>query len=375
MLPLALAAHRSGHEVVFATGAGLVAHVERYGLEAWGVGAVYAGSGTLPDSWLRYFAATAAERAIDLVPLAVAWEPDLVIHEETELAGPIVAAATGARHVVHGLGLMPPNRIWAQFAAATEELGRQWDTPDAVATLYEATYLHTCPAALQGSETPPWRHVQPLRPAAGMPVAGDRLPEWIDRLPYQQTIHLTLGTVFNTVGDVLASAIASLRRLPVNLVVTVGPNVDPARHGSQPEHVRVERYVPHDLLLPRCDLVVSQGGAGIMFGALSHGLPQLIIPQGADQFMNADACCAAGAALALSSGTARAETIIAAAQRLLTEDHFTVAARALQAEIAALPDPDAVFTTLAAGALRTNDDRRSSNRRRACGTQTSIARE
>src|SRR6185436_14858228 len=61
MLPLALAAHRSGHEVVFATGAGLVAHVERYGLEAWEVGAVYAGSGTLPDSWLRYFAATAAE--------------------------------------------------------------------------------------------------------------------------------------------------------------------------------------------------------------------------------------------------------------------------------------------------------------------------
>ena len=39
---------------------------------------------------------------------------------------------------------------------------------------------------------------------------------------------------------------------------------------------------------------------GIMFGALANGLPQLLLPQGADQFANADACRDAGVALTLA---------------------------------------------------------------------------
>ena len=49
------------------------------------------------------------------------------------------------------------------------------------------------------------------------------------RLPYDQTVHLTLGTVFNEAFGVLTAAIAGLQELPVNLVVTTGPGVDPAR--------------------------------------------------------------------------------------------------------------------------------------------------
>jgi hypothetical protein len=71
-------------------------------------------------------------------------------------------------------------------------------------------------------------------------------------------------------AGVLETAIAGLRELPLNLVVTSGPGTDPARFGAQPSHT---------LLLPQCRLVVSHGGAGIMFSALAHGLPQLILPQ------------------------------------------------------------------------------------------------
>jgi MGT family glycosyltransferase len=217
--------------------------------------------------------------------------------------------------------------------------------------------------------------VLPLRPAAGMPLAGERLPYAPETLPYQRTVHLTLGTVFNEAAGVLSHAIAGLRRLPVNVIVTVGPNVDPARFAPQPAHVRIERYVPHALLLSRCDLVVSQGGAGIMFGALSHGLPQLVIPQGADQFMNADACCASGAALALTNAEVHADTIAAAAHRLLAEGGFTSAARSIQAQIEAMPDAACVFATLAEEAWRTNGDRRSSSRCRVFCTQTNNAPE
>lgn len=123
---------------------------------------------------------------------------------------------------------------------------------------------------------------------------------------------------------------------------------DPARFGPQPAHVLVERYVSHALLLPRCRLVASRGGAAIMFGALSRGLPKLIILQGADQFMNAHACRQTGAALSLAPAEVSAEAIAAAAGRLLTEPAFTAAARAVQAEIDAMANAEAVLATLIA---------------------------
>jgi UDP:flavonoid glycosyltransferase YjiC (YdhE family) len=344
VLPLALAARRAGHQVAFATGPDMVAHVKRRGLTAWPVGPTHAqAGGSRQASWLDYFAATARKRAVDLVPRARFWKPDIVVHEETELAGAVAAAVTGARHVVHGLGVMPPARIWEPLVSAVEQIGRRWYAPAIAGALRAATYLHICPPALQPSGELIWPRAQALRPCAGMPVAGERLPEAIDALPYPQSVHLTLGTVFNDAADVLATAIAGLRRLPFNLIVTAGPDADPARFGRQPAHVLVTRYLPHALLLPHCRLVVSHGGAGILFGALSHGLAQLILPQGADQFMNADACRASGAALALMPSDVSADAIASAAQCLLAEPTFAMAARGVQAQIAAMPDAASVL--------------------------------
>jgi UDP:flavonoid glycosyltransferase YjiC (YdhE family) len=158
-------------------------------------------------------------------------------------------------------------------------------------------------------------------------------------------VHLTLGTIFADAPGVLEAAVAGLRELPVNLVVTVGPQGDPARFGPQPPHVRVERYVPHELLLPVCDLLVDHAGAGILLAGFRHGLPQLLLPQGIDQFGNADAARKAGAALSLTEVTA--EAVAEAARRLLDEPGFAVAARAVQAEIADMPSADETVGLLA----------------------------
>ena len=73
-------------------------------------------------------------------------------------------------------------------------------------------------------------------------------------------------------------------------------------------------------------------------GALAHGLPQLVLPQGADQFIHAEVAQASGAALALAPGEVTTETISAAARRLLEEQGFVAAARRVRAEIEAMPD-------------------------------------
>jgi UDP:flavonoid glycosyltransferase YjiC (YdhE family) len=209
----------------------------------------------------------------------------------------------------------------------------------------ESVYLELAPPALRLPGERIWRHARPLRPRPGPPAAGEDLPAALAALPYRRTVHLTLGTVFHT-PEALATVLDGLRALPVNVVATVGPDVDPARFGPQPRHVLLAPYLPHSLLLPHCDAVVSQGGAGIMFGALAHGLPQLVLPQGGDQFLNAEACRAAGAALTLAPGEITGSAVAEATGRLLAEPGFAAAAGAVRVEIAAMPDADAVLAGL-----------------------------
>jgi len=350
MLPLALAARRAGHDVVFATARDLAPHVERFGLAVWPVGLTHAeAGGSQHGAWLNYFAQAAVPRAAELVPRARQWRPDLVVHEETELAGPVVAALCDARHAVHGLGLVPSMKIWPAFAEAVGRIGAPWlPAPDLAGRLSHATYLRRSPVALQPEMPPFWRHVLPLRPVMAPPGAREQLPFDLNVLPFAQSIHLTLGTVFTHGTAVLREALKGLRDLGCNVIVAVGPDGDPDAFGPQPLHVRIERYVPHTLLLPRCRLVVSQGGAGVMFGALSLGLPQLLLPQGADQFGNAEALARTGAGEVLANGEVSAARIAASASRLLADARFTHAARAVQAELAAMPDADAVLRELTA---------------------------
>jgi UDP:flavonoid glycosyltransferase YjiC (YdhE family) len=345
VLPLALAAQRAGHEVVVATGADFVAHLARRGVPVWPVGPTAAESG-IPLSPAD-FGVTAAKRAVDLLPRAAAWRPDLVVSEELELAGVIVAARVGARCAVHGLGIAAAGDVDV-FVDDLDELGRQWDVSHLADIYRRAQRLSVCPPSLR-PPTPTPGPVLPVRPAIGEPAADDRLPAAMADLPFERTVHLTLGTVFHERRPgVLEAAIAGLREIGANVVVTVGPGVDPDRFGPQPPHVLVEGYLPHALLLPRCDVVVSQGGAGILLGGLAHGLPQLVLPQGADQFANAEVARRAGVGLVLEAAQVSAPAVASAANRLLTDPRYPAAAHRVQAEIAAMPTPDAALAALVA---------------------------
>ncbi|MBV8996831.1 MAG: hypothetical protein JO287_24700 [Pseudonocardiales bacterium] len=355
MLALARAAQRDGHEVAFATGAELAPEVERRGFDTWLVAPSRAESDASfraanpnldalpPEQRLQVtmsgvFVDPAAKRAVELIPRAQQWKPGIVVHELTELAGALAAAHVGARHVVHGLGLRPPMLWWELlYGSGFAQLCQTWQVPELAENITAATYLDICPPSLRTDDELAWPQTLALRPAAGEPVAGERLPQALAALPYPQTIHLTLGTIFHEAPGVLETAIAGLHELPMNLVVTSGPGTDATQFGPQPPHVLIEPYIPHTLLLPRCHLVVSHGGAGIMLSALAHGLPQLILPQGADQFMNATACQSAGAALALAGEDFSADAVAAAVRRLITEPGFQIAAGGIQAEIDAMP--------------------------------------
>ena len=123
----------------------------------------------------------------------------------------------------------------------------------------------------------------------------------------------------------------------------LGPDADPERLGPQPPNVLVTDFVSHALLLPRCDALVTQGGAGTILSALCHGLPHLILPQGADQFMNAATAERAGVALQIPPAELTPAAVTAAVARLLDDDTIATNARRVQAEIDTMPTPDEVL--------------------------------
>ena len=127
------------------------------------------------------------------------------------------------------------------------------------------------------------------------------------------------------------------------MLVTVGPGADPASLGPRPPHVLVADFAPHELLLPHCTAIVSQGGPATILAALDHGLPHLVLPQGADQFMNAPVLVDSGAGLALMPPDATAENIAEAMGRLLGEPGFAAATGRMQAELATMPTADVVL--------------------------------
>src|SRR5258705_7175024 len=83
----------------------------------------------------------------------------------------------------------------------------------------------------------------------------------------------------------------------MEVIMTTGAHRDPADLNLGPiaPNVRVEQWVSHSDLLPRCAALVTTGGAGTVMAALQAGVPQLIVPTHWDKPDNARRVVEAGA--------------------------------------------------------------------------------
>jgi MGT family glycosyltransferase len=162
-------------------------------------------------------------------------------------------------------------------------------------------------------------------------------------------IYFTLGTIFNIEsGDLFGRVLEGLRDLDAGVIVTVGREIDPAELGPQPANVRIERFIPQAALLPHLDLVVSHGGSGTVIGALAYGVPQIVIPLGADQMLNANRVDDTGAGRVMDAITLTPADIAQTASEVLADASCRIAAQRLRDEIAELPDVESVVPELEA---------------------------
>jgi MGT family glycosyltransferase len=133
----------------------------------------------------------------------------------------------------------------------------------------------------------------------------------------------------------------------VNVIVTVGRNNEADFLDPVPSNAHVEQYIPQSALLPHCALVVSHVGSGTLLPALGAGIPQVLVPQGADNFTNATRCIAAGVGRRLMPEDLNADSLREAVRTVLDDPSYRDAAKRVAAEIAAMPGPDEVIADLA----------------------------
>ncbi|ANN15689.1 glycosyl transferase [Amycolatopsis orientalis] len=310
LIPLAIAAREAGHEVHFAVGEHVHVPLRRNGLRPF----------RPADAFYEIYAE-------DLEPELARLRPDLVVHEWGQPGAAIAAQRAGIPGLWHGFGRMFPEGIGLQRPAVPAR-----------------PHLDICPQSLQDKEFLATAERIALRPIAYSEPAP--LP-WRSGRTSRPLIYLTLGTAFGT-PELLTTAIHGLAALDAHVVLASG-RIHPEQLGPVPDNVTVRAWIPQADLLPHVDVVVQHGGSGTTLGALAVGAPQLVLPQGADQFANAEALSAAGAALRLLPTEITADAIADQAQKLLPHYGNTAhrdAARAIAEEIARMPSPAEVARDL-----------------------------
>lgn len=360
MVPLARALERAGHEVAFAVAGEFKPTVEANGFRAFaaGVGFESLMGRISPEEWkerqammrqadpekmaevmVPLFVDMFARRKVqDLMPLCDEWKPDLLVHESMEFGAPLVAEKRGLPYAsvqVGGGNLMDfkPDLFARHLDALRGELGLAPDPKlEAIARYLHLSFM---PPSFFGTPLP--RTTQYLKMEIFDQSGAERLPEWVERLGDKPVVYATLGTVVNKLLHHLGTIAEGLRDEPLELIITVGRDQDPAQLGPQPANVHVERYIPQSLLLPKCDLAVMHGGYNSVMSAVYAGLPVIVMPLAADQPMNARACARLGMGQVLDVDALTPEGVRRQVREILKDSGYRERARRIQAEAAALP--------------------------------------
>lgn len=366
LVPVATTLKGAGHEVAVCSAASFRRDVEAFGLTHIDAGLDWLAADH--STWTAFppmpppgpeFAAfvvtlfadiTTQHMVPDLMAIAEDWQPDLIIRESMEYGGCLVAESQDIPHAsVAGnafsavdspdVHYFPGNRrmVAGPMARHQAALGLPAD-PD-VEMPFRHLHLSFTPPAWDGAAAPRPPRTQFLRHASTL-QPGARLPGWLDDVADQPTVFASLGTVFNKTPGVLEAIVEALAIEPVNLIVAIGPDQDPARFGSQPPNVHLERYVAQPLLLSHCDCFITHAGFNSVKESLAVGVPMVAVPITADQPYSASRCAALGAAMVVDPPQRSAEAIRGAVLEVLGNPGYATAARRFQAEMAALPGPE-----------------------------------
>jgi glycosyltransferase len=359
LAPLATAARNAGHEVFMAANDDMTSVITSVGLPAISAGPqpishfIYADRSGQPveipadpaEQALftgRWFGRMAAAWRGPLLDLAAAWAPDVVVGGTMAYAAPLLAAQLGIPHVRHAWDIVEATQIDpgadAELGTELGELGLDRVPPPDL-------FIDVCPPSLGPPVPPQAQRTERMRWICGN--AQRRLEPWMYTRGARPRICLTSGSRVAREGDeqdfrrhayeFLRALAAELATLDADLVIAA-PDAVGARLKDELGDIQAG-WVPLDVLAPRCDLLVHHGGGATCMTALSMGLAQVIIPQGAVLVPPARRVARYGAGITLADGDDSPSSVAKACQEILGTPSYSERAAGLAEEIAMLPAP------------------------------------
>ena len=181
------------------------------------------------------------------------------------------------------------------------------------------------------------------------PSQGFRPPPWWTELDGDRpVVHVTQGTIDNAdLSRLVEPTIDALGGEDVVVVATTGGRDVSQLKVALPMNAYVAEYIPHDALLPKVDVMITNGGYGAVQRALSTGVPLVVAGNTEDKPEVAARVAWTGAGINLRTGTPTPGAIRAAVRTILNDGCYLRRARELEtafarrdgvAEIAALVD-------------------------------------
>jgi MGT family glycosyltransferase len=344
------------------------------------------GVGGLKDDLRRIFLGPVPGQARDLATILEAYAADCIVVDSMFLGAlPLALGPRADRPALACVGVMPysqPSRDTAPFGIGMQP-GRgpltrlrnrtlNWLTVHGVlADIQRFTRARLAEAGAPGVKIPllnlqpslvdayfqatvagfeyPRSDLAPtvrfVGPILGAPTALPELPAWWPELSEDRpVVHVTQGTLDNAdLGRLLLLTVEALAHDDVLVVATTGgPDPEPLRPGL-PANARLERFIPHDLLLPRVDAMVTNGGYGGVQQALAHGVPLVVAGDSEDKPEVAARVQWSGAGINLHTGRPSPAMVSRGVRRVLSRPSYRARARALQEEIGA-SDPLGTIT-------------------------------
>lgn len=146
--------------------------------------------------------------------------------------------------------------------------------------------------------------------------------------PWWNTFDRTKACVYVTLGssgqtELLPKILAALAPLDVSVLVSTAGAPFPE---NVPENAFLAEYLSGEDAVSVASLVICNGGSPTTQQALDQGLPVVGLAGNLDQFLNMDKVERSGSGLCLRAANASEDAIRIAAQRVLDEPAFSVAA-------------------------------------------------
>jgi zeaxanthin glucosyltransferase len=218
--------------------------------------------------------------------------------------------------------------------AHAESVGLKIDWNDLSSTLSPFASITQTPSAFdfESSHWPAqFHHTGPFHDGRGRRNAD--FP-W-ERLTGEPLIYASMGTILNGRLDVFRTIVAALaKHKGLQLVLSVGDQVDPRQIGPAPSNAIIVKQVPQLELLKRTSVCITHAGLNTVLESLAQGVPQVAIPVTYDQPAVAARIAHKQTGVVISLDKLTADHLSSLLDKVLTNNIYRDNARKLQKAIA-----------------------------------------